>query len=126
MHATVFQRTLTHFPEGSRSPPTQHIKRSCPMAITPEIVSHVATLARLAIPDQEVTLYAGQLSNILQLMQRLDQLDTTSVAPMSHAVEMTMPERPDRVVNGNQRDTLLACAPDPAPQGFFRVPKIIE
>ncbi|MBF0154424.1 MAG: Asp-tRNA(Asn)/Glu-tRNA(Gln) amidotransferase subunit GatC [Magnetococcales bacterium] len=96
------------------------------MGITPETVRHVATLARLAISDQEESLYAEQLSSILRLMQQLDHLDTEQVAPMSHAVEMGMPEREDRVVNGNQREALLACAPDPVAQGFFQVPKIIE
>ncbi|MBF0138530.1 MAG: Asp-tRNA(Asn)/Glu-tRNA(Gln) amidotransferase subunit GatC [Magnetococcales bacterium] len=96
------------------------------MTITPETVRHVATLARLNITDQEEAIYAKQLSNILQLMQRLDQLDTDAVAPMSHAVAMNLPERADQVVNSNQREALLACAPDPVSEGFFRVPKIIE
>ncbi|MBF0426298.1 MAG: Asp-tRNA(Asn)/Glu-tRNA(Gln) amidotransferase subunit GatC [Magnetococcales bacterium] len=96
------------------------------MSITPETVRHVATLARLAISEAEERLYAGQLSDILQLMRQLDRLDTSQVTPMSHAVTITIPERADQVVNANQRDALLACAPDPVAQGFFQVPKIIE
>ncbi|MBF0589850.1 MAG: Asp-tRNA(Asn)/Glu-tRNA(Gln) amidotransferase subunit GatC [Magnetococcales bacterium] len=95
------------------------------MSIEPDLVRHVATLARLDIPDDEVAPYADQLSRILDLMGQLNQLDTEAVEPMSHAVDIEIPEREDRVVNSDQRDLLLSGAPD-SEQGHFRVPKIIE
>jgi aspartyl-tRNA(Asn)/glutamyl-tRNA(Gln) amidotransferase subunit C len=95
------------------------------MSIKAETVKHVANLARLDIPDSEVETYVGQLSEILGLMDQLNSLPTEGVAPMTHAVEMTMPAREDEVVNGNSRELLLASAPD-SEQGHYRVPKIIE
>jgi aspartyl-tRNA(Asn)/glutamyl-tRNA(Gln) amidotransferase subunit C len=95
------------------------------MSIDANTVKHVANLARLNITDDEVTGYVDQLSEILGLMDQLNSLPTEDVAPMTHAVEMAMPARDDEVVNGDSRDTLLACAPD-SEQGHFRVPKIIE
>ena len=95
------------------------------MSIQAKTVKHVATLARLQISETEIETYAGQLSNILELMKKLDTLPTDNTAPMSHAVAMRIPERPDRVQNSNQREALLACAPD-SEKGHFRVPKIIE
>ncbi|MBF0272976.1 MAG: Asp-tRNA(Asn)/Glu-tRNA(Gln) amidotransferase subunit GatC [Magnetococcales bacterium] len=95
------------------------------MSITEETIRHVATLARLEITPGELQTYAGQLSRILGLMEQLRAIPTEGIAPMSHAVEMTIPEREDRVVCQDRRDALLANAPDSA-EGCFRVPKIIE
>ncbi|MBF0126326.1 MAG: Asp-tRNA(Asn)/Glu-tRNA(Gln) amidotransferase subunit GatC [Magnetococcales bacterium] len=95
------------------------------MSITADTVRHVATLARLEVSPDEIQTYTGQLSRILGLMEQLQSIPTEGVLPMSHAVEMTLPEREDRAVNTNQRDAMLANAPDQA-EGCFRVPKIIE
>ncbi|MBF0180638.1 MAG: Asp-tRNA(Asn)/Glu-tRNA(Gln) amidotransferase subunit GatC [Magnetococcales bacterium] len=95
------------------------------MSITADTVRHVATLARLEISPEEIDTYAEQLNRILGLMEQLRQIPTSGIAPMSHAVEMTLPERDDLVVNTDRRDVMLANAPD-AEEGCFRVPKIIE
>ena len=95
------------------------------MTITSDVVRHVASLARLEISPEEETLYAGHLSRILGLMAELNRLPTDGVMPMSHAVELDLRERDDRCVNGNQRDALLASAPE-LESGCFSVPKIIE
>lgn len=95
------------------------------MTIHAGTVQYVAALARLHVSDEELPLYTGQLARILALMEELNQLPTEDVTPMSHAVDITLPEREDTVQQANQRDALLACAPD-SEQGHFRVPKIIE
>ncbi|MEO5334001.1 MAG: Asp-tRNA(Asn)/Glu-tRNA(Gln) amidotransferase subunit GatC [Magnetococcus sp. YQC-5] len=95
------------------------------MSITENTVRHVATLARLELSDAMVATCTGQLSRILDLMEQLRDIPTDGVTPMSHPVEMTLLERDDQVVNSNQRDALLANAPDTM-EGCFRVPKIIE
>lgn len=99
------------------------------MSIDPALVRHVARLARLAITPEEVPQYAGQLSRILERMEQLNQLSTQGILPLSHAVETTMPERPDGVVTpadgSSWHEAILACSPQ-SEQGHFRVPKIIE
>lgn len=95
------------------------------MSITEATIRHVATLARLEIQPEELQTYTGQLARILGLMEQLRAIPTDGIEPMSHAVEMTIPERPDQAVNGDRRDALLANAPD-SEAGCFRVPKIIE
>ncbi|MEO5340396.1 MAG: Asp-tRNA(Asn)/Glu-tRNA(Gln) amidotransferase subunit GatC [Magnetococcus sp. MYC-9] len=95
------------------------------MSIDAKTVQHVATLARLQVSAEEVASYGEQLSRILTLMESLNRLPTDAVSPMSHAVNMELPEREDTVCNSNQRESLLACAAD-TEQGHFRVPKIIE
>ncbi|NGZ07685.1 MAG: Asp-tRNA(Asn)/Glu-tRNA(Gln) amidotransferase subunit GatC [Magnetococcales bacterium] len=95
------------------------------MSITEDTIRHVATLARLEISSAELPAYTGQIARILGLMEQLRAIPTDGVEPMSHAVEMTIPERLDQVVNTDQRALLLANAPD-VEAGCFRVPKIIE
>lgn len=95
------------------------------MSITTDTVKHVANLARLRLDDQELAPLAQQLSNILGLVEQLNELDTDTITPMSHALDMPIPERPDRVVPTSTREAMLANAPDTV-QGYFRVPKIIE
>ncbi|MEO5345664.1 MAG: Asp-tRNA(Asn)/Glu-tRNA(Gln) amidotransferase subunit GatC [Magnetococcus sp. YQC-9] len=95
------------------------------MSITEETIRHVATLARLQISGAEIQTYTDQLGRILEMMEALRAIPTEGVAPMSHAVEMTIPERDDGVVNDNRRAAMLANAPD-SEEGCFRVPKIIE
>ncbi len=95
------------------------------MSITTDTVRHVATLARLDLPPEETQAYAEQLSRILSLMEQLQSIPTEGVKPMSHAVDLTLPLRDDKVVNTDQREIMLANAPD-SEEGCFRVPKIIE
>ncbi|WP_193771061.1 Asp-tRNA(Asn)/Glu-tRNA(Gln) amidotransferase subunit GatC [Candidatus Magnetaquicoccus inordinatus] len=95
------------------------------MSIDAATVKHVATLARLRVTPEEVAQYAEQLSRILTLMEALGRLPTEDVEPMSHAVAMAIPEREDVVCHLNQREALLACAPE-SEHGHFCVPKMIE
>lgn len=95
------------------------------MSIDAQTVKHVAALARLQVSPTEVAAYTEQLSRILTLMETLNSLPTEEVVPMSHAVDMHIPERDDLVCHANQREALLACAPE-TDSGHFRVPKIIE
>lgn len=101
------------------------------MSITAADVRHIAGLARLEIPVAEEEAQAGQLSRILELMRQLDAIPTDGVEPMTHAVEIAMPEREDRTTGSPPRERMLANAPDtPDPEevgaGHFRVPKVIE
>ncbi|MBF0161415.1 MAG: Asp-tRNA(Asn)/Glu-tRNA(Gln) amidotransferase subunit GatC [Magnetococcales bacterium] len=95
------------------------------MSIDTRTVQNVARLARLQLSPEELDPCAEQLSRILTLMETLNGLPTEGVEPMSHAVDIRLPEREDQVCNGDQREALLACAPD-TEQYHFRVPKIIE
>jgi aspartyl-tRNA(Asn)/glutamyl-tRNA(Gln) amidotransferase subunit C len=95
------------------------------MAITREQVEHVAHLSRLALTDEELDTFAGQLGGILEYMEKLNELDTTGVEPMVHAIEGAQPTRPDRRTGSLERDEALRNAPEAA-EGCFKVPRIIE
>ena len=86
-----------------------------------EQVLHVARLARLRLSDAEVEKMAGELSGILEHVDRIAELDLDDVAPTSHVVELENVLRPDEPRPSWPREVMLEQAPDPA-EGAFRVP----
>jgi len=88
-------------------------------------VEYVAKLARLEITEAEKQKFTAQLNDILLYIDQLNELDTTGVAPMSHAIAVTNAFREDKVVESLGTQKALANAPD-ARGEFFRVPKVIE
>lgn len=94
------------------------------MKLSPEEVKKIAHLARLAISDAEVEKFAGQLSSILNFIERLNQLDTQDVEPTSYTSVSGTPLREDVEQENRARDIILANAPD-AEGPLFKVPKVI-
>ena len=95
------------------------------MKITKDEVTHVAHLARLEFTEAEAEKFTSQLNHILTYMEMLNRVDTTGVAPMTHAIAQQNAFREDTVKPSLGRDLTLANAPD-ARGDFFRVPKVIE
>ncbi|MDY0187888.1 MAG: Aspartyl/glutamyl-tRNA(Asn/Gln) amidotransferase subunit C [Syntrophus sp. PtaU1.Bin005] len=95
------------------------------MKITREEVAYVAHLARLEFSEAEEELFTGQLNDILLYMDKLNEVDTAGVEPLSHAISLSNAFREDRVQESLSQDLSLANAPDPRGE-FFRVPKVIE
>ena len=95
------------------------------MKITAEEVERVAMLARLRLTAEEKSQLTRQLDDILEYMDKLNQLDTAAVEPFTHALEQAHALREDAVTNKPDPDGLLANAPD-RDGTFFKVPKIIE
>jgi len=81
----------------------------------------VAKLARLRLSDAELEKMAGELSGILEHVDRIGELDLDDVAPTSHVVELENVLRPDEPRPSWPREDVLGQAPDPA-EGAFRVP----
>lgn len=95
------------------------------MRLTPEEVEHVALLARLRLADAERRQFTSQLNSILEHFERLQQLDTSGVLPMSHAVVMLNTFREDEPAPSLTSDEALQNAPD-RNRDCFRVPRVIE
>ena len=94
------------------------------MALTREEVLHVAQLARLSLKPEEIELFTRQLNDILAYVEKLQELDTGDVAPMTHAVPLTNAFREDAAREGLPRDQALENAPA-SEEGAFLVPRII-
>jgi aspartyl-tRNA(Asn)/glutamyl-tRNA(Gln) amidotransferase subunit C len=84
-------------------------------------VLHVARLARLKLTDEEIERMAGELSGILEHVDRISELDLEGVEPTSHVIALENVLRPDEPRPSWSRDDVLEPAPDPA-SGAFRVP----
>jgi aspartyl-tRNA(Asn)/glutamyl-tRNA(Gln) amidotransferase subunit C len=94
-------------------------------AISREEVAHLAHLARLAVTEQELETFAGQLDVILQSVARVGEVVAADIPPTSHSVPLTNVLRDDVVVPCLTRDEVLSGAPD-VEDGRFRVPRILE
>lgn len=92
--------------------------------ITKADVEHVANLARLELTEEEKETYTQQLNQILDYAERLNQLDTSSVAPTAHVLPLKNVFREDKAEQVMTNEEALANAPA-AEKGFFRVPKIV-
>ena len=86
-----------------------------------EQVLHVARLARLRLGEEEVERMAGELSGILEHVDRIGELDLDDVEPTSHVVELENVLRARRAAAELAAGRVLEPAPDPA-EGAFRVP----
>lgn len=95
------------------------------MTISAEQIKAVAHLARLGISDSDLPVYEKNLNNILDLVAQMQTVDTTQVAPMTHAFDASQPLRDDTVTEGDQRDALLSIAPA-SEFGLYLVPQVIE
>jgi aspartyl-tRNA(Asn)/glutamyl-tRNA(Gln) amidotransferase subunit C len=84
-------------------------------------VLHVAKLARLRLSEEEVETMVGELSGILDHVDRIGNLDLEGVEPTSHVVALENVLRADEPRPSLSRDAALASAPDPA-EGAFRAP----
>jgi aspartyl-tRNA(Asn)/glutamyl-tRNA(Gln) amidotransferase subunit C len=84
-------------------------------------VLHVAKLARLRLTDEEVERMSGELSHILEHVEKIGELDLADVAPTTHVVELENVLRADEPRPSLPRERALAPAPDASDAGF-RVP----
>lgn len=95
------------------------------MELTKEEVNKVAHLARLELKGDEVERMTGEMNNIIDYIDKLDELDTDSVEPTCHAVPVTNAFREDVEKKDFTIEEALANAPS-AEYGCFKVPKVIE
>lgn len=94
-------------------------------------VRKVAMLARLAMTDAEIESSRAELSGIFDLIAEMQAVDTSGIAPMSHAQDVSQRLREDAVTETDQRELFQSIAPqyEGLPQveaGLYLVPKVIE
>ena len=94
------------------------------MKITPQEISHVATLARLHLSREEIEALAVQLDDILTYVAKLNELDTGDITPTTHALSIVNAFREDEERPSLPRDKALANAPRQNGETFV-VPRVI-
>jgi aspartyl-tRNA(Asn)/glutamyl-tRNA(Gln) amidotransferase subunit C len=93
------------------------------MAITREDVLHVAKLARLEIPEDQIEAVRAKLGAILEAVGKVSELDLAGVQPTSHPLDLVNVWDEDEPRPSLSREEALANAPDPV-DGAFRVPAL--
>ena len=91
--------------------------------ITIKDVEHVAKLARLELTEEEKEMYTKQLSDVLGHVDAMNEVDTSNVEPMAHAIDFVNVMREDEVFYEQTKEELMKNAPYEE-DGFFRVPRI--
>ena len=91
--------------------------------ITIKDVEHVAKLARLELTEEEKEKFTTQLGAVLEYVNQMNEVDTSDVEPMAHAIDFSNVMREDKVVYEQAKEELMKNAPYEE-NGFFRVPKI--
>jgi len=95
------------------------------MALDAAQVEKIAHLARLGIEAEDIPEYARNLSDILAFVERLEEVDTTSVVPLAHPLDAIQRLRADEVTESDERESFQAHAPL-TEAGLYLVPKVIE
>lgn len=95
------------------------------MAIASSDIAKLAHLARIAVSDDEVGQVTERISDVLNLVDQLQAVDTDGVKPMAHPLDATQRLRADQVTEPDQRDHFQAIAPA-TEDGLYLVPRVIE
>ena len=95
------------------------------MSFTQDDVNNIAHLARLVISSKSSI--ANDLSSIIELIKKINELDTKNIFPMAHPLEAVQRLRSDEIVECNVREEMQAIAPaNGKEQGLYLVPKVVE
>ena len=95
------------------------------MALSADDVRYIAKLARVALTDEEVARLEGQLSNILDNFQMLNEIDTEGVPPTAQSFDLHNVERPDVTRPSYSPDDVLKNAPR-REDDYFRVRGVLD
>jgi len=95
------------------------------VALSEQHVNKIAHLARLAIPQEAMSEYTQNLSNILGLVEQMQKVDTADILPMAHPLDSVQRLREDKVSEIDQHALFQQNAPQ-VEAGLYLVPKVIE
>lgn len=93
--------------------------------INDKTIEYVGILAKLELSPEEREAAGKDMRQMLEYMDKLNELDTSGVEPLSHIFPVTNVFRDDIVTNGDDREQILMNAPDQK-DGSFKVPKTVE
>ncbi|RUM48886.1 MAG: Asp-tRNA(Asn)/Glu-tRNA(Gln) amidotransferase GatCAB subunit C [Hydrogenothermus sp.] len=93
--------------------------------LTKEEVVKVAKLARIELSEEEIEIFSKQLPQILDFIEKLNELDTSEVSPFYEIIDANAPLREDTPKEGLTNEEALENAPQKA-NGFFVVPRVVK
>ena len=95
------------------------------MTIDLKTIKHISKLSRISIDDEKAKKLAGDMNSIFDFIEKLKELDTDNIEPLTSVAEITLKLRVDDVKSGNIREHVLKNSPDEN-EDFFVVPRVVE
>ena len=95
------------------------------MTIDLKTIKHIAKLSRISLEDEKAQKLATDLSSIFEFIEKLNELNTKDVEPLTSIAETTLKFRKDEVKSENIREKILENSPSDN-KDFFVVPKVVE
>ena len=95
------------------------------MTIDLKTIKHISKLSRISVDDEKAKKLAGDMNSIFDFIEKLNELNTDNVEPLTSVAETTLKLRVDEVKSGNIRKDVLKNSPDEN-KDFFVVPRVVE
>ena len=95
------------------------------MSIDLKTVKHISKLSRISLDEEKAKKLAVDLNSIFEFIEKLKELDTDKVEPLTSIAETTLKLRADEVKSKDIREQILKNSPD-RNKDFFVVPKVVE
>ena len=95
------------------------------MPINLKTIKHISKLSRISVDDKKAKKLEGDLNSIFEFIEKLNELDTDKVEPLTSIAETTLKFRTDEVKSKNIRNQILKNSPEKN-EDFFVVPKVVE
>ena len=95
------------------------------MSIDLKTIKHISKLSRISVDDKRGEKLVGDLNSIFNFIEKLNELDTDNVEPLTSVAETTLKLRPDEVKSKNIREQIIKNSPQEN-EDYFVVPKVIE
>jgi aspartyl-tRNA(Asn)/glutamyl-tRNA(Gln) amidotransferase subunit C len=95
------------------------------MSIDLKTIKHISKLSRILVDEQKDEKLAGDLNSIFKFIEKLNQLNTDKVEPLTSVAETTLKLRSDEVKSKNIREQIIKNSPEDN-EDFFVVPKVVE
>jgi aspartyl-tRNA(Asn)/glutamyl-tRNA(Gln) amidotransferase subunit C len=95
------------------------------MSLNKTDIEKIAHLARISLSEQDIPNYTHDLSNIINLVEQMNTVDSNDITPMAHPLDVHARMRIDTVTETNNRDNFQSIAPQ-TEAGLYLVPKVID
>jgi aspartyl-tRNA(Asn)/glutamyl-tRNA(Gln) amidotransferase subunit C len=95
------------------------------MTIDLKTIKHISKLSRILVDDEKANKLAGDLNSIFDFIEKLNELNTDNVEPLTSVAETILKLRADEVKSKNIRDQILKNSPEEN-EDFFVVPRVVE
>ena len=95
------------------------------MSIDKDTVKHISKLARISLDEKKINSLSKDLSSIMKFIEKLNELDTDKIIPLTSIINASLKSRKDEVKDEKIRDQILKNSPENNEE-FFVVPKVVD